>query len=80
VNVGEQITFNGVTFRIVEIMPFKTVTNREMVMIAYQLLDRRFTSSVAHLALERREPIQPHVEKIIDAYIQTRESVRRGPR
>jgi len=80
VRTGEKLFYKNITFSIVEKIETKDFMGRELVVLSYQIIDGNFQSQVAHLFLHPLDNIKEWVMKIVENYIQIKQSMLRGAR
>lgn len=76
---GQEFNFKGVLIKLVEINQLKHPWGPSTYILAYKLIDTRsrpvFTSPVAHLFLLNNSDVKGEMQKVVDLYEQTRESI-----
>jgi len=74
---GEKFFEKNITFQIVEVIPLKDFMGRQMVQIAYRIIDGDYTSPVAHLFLYADEDVKFWVRQVVNNYLSAKESILR---
>jgi len=72
----QDLKHENIVFRIVEIVPTRSYTGRKILQIAYQIVNGKWTSPVAHLWLHEFDDVKPQIRRIVDNYLTMKKAVR----
>jgi len=75
VREGDEIQHKEIIFKVVEVAPHFDPAYRPRLMIGYRLIDKDFTSQIAHIWIGKNEDVRPHVERVVDHYLGTLKSI-----
>jgi len=78
--VGERVEHKGVIFEVVEVMEYTVTGTDRWYLIAYRIIDRDYTSPVAHLPMRAREDFTEKVQAVIENYLQLKNRLIRPAR
>jgi hypothetical protein len=78
VKVGDTFTIKGVTVEIREVLPYTSFWNLKQLMVGYVIKDRGYISPTAHFWMNANDDIRPQIERIVDYYMQVKDSILRG--
>ena len=68
VRANETYEVEGITVRIMEVIPYTTFSGRKELLISYRIEDGRFTSPIAHFWMREGEDPRPYIERIVSQY------------
>lgn len=80
VRVGDVFEHRGVKVRVLEVLPYFSITGRKYVQVAYEMVEGKghnaFVSATAHWWQSKAEDARKYVERIIDNYLKVGKPLR----
>ncbi|KPV62497.1 MAG: hypothetical protein AOA66_1314 [Candidatus Bathyarchaeota archaeon BA2] len=77
VMVGEEHVHEGITVKVVEVIPYRDFRNQKNLMIGYMIIDGDFTSPVAHIWMLETEDIAEKLRSVAGYYLTIKSSLKR---
>jgi len=75
--VGEEHKLEGITIKIVEVIPYRSFSGRKEYLIGYTIKDRDFTTPTAHLWMSESENIVEKLRNVAKYYLQVKSLFKR---
>jgi len=75
VRKGEIHEHQGIKVKLVEVIPYYTFKGRRHFLIAYRIIDGKYTSPVAHFWMAENEDIREKIEAVVKHYLEIRKTL-----
>jgi len=74
---GQEIRIGEIIIRIVEVIPYRTITGKRHYLIAYNIRDRDYQSPTAHIWIAEGESPAKKFEAVVKYYLEVVRGIRR---